>query len=539
MLAAAGRARLALALESAADAIRRRHRTLDAGPIEDAAEAMLRRLWDAQAGMVAPEAAAFRQDPRYEARVVASFDAAAAATAPVMTEAVRRWYMVAMTRGARRVVAQVGISEAMTAPRRLWVDPPGVGPDGLADVPLDAAGHAVLSGTVFSVRNREAERWLEQNAARLVSRVDAETRDRIRRIVAEGRVAGLSSERIARQIRSEYRYMGVGSPLGHIQSRAHLIAVTETAFGYEKGKRLAVDRMADAGLRMEKSWLTVGDGHVDPTCSDNEGAGAIPYDESFPSLVEEPPAHPGCRCTVTYRTLTRAERTDLPEPVAAAKAPTDPFTLNGPDPFKGRLAPETVTRNLSDFPKAVQREVDATFGELARDYPASARSVRNVAYDAHMGDEYAYVTSSAPDRIYMNLGPRFKDPRLLTESMVEDAGPSRLHAKAFDLDPSLPWHSVGGRPGEAIKGVIDHEWGHVMHRANRPLIDGFLHDTLPARLEARGVTATRNSLYGHQNEAEWWGELFAEARSRRPFADLSPAGQETRRWLRETAGEWR
>lgn len=472
-------------------------------------------------------------DVRLEARVARAFDAVADETRAGFVAGVRAWYSTAMVLGARRVVRQVGASATeATATVPPWVEPPRV-IDGTADVPLDDAGHAVLAGTVFSVRNREAAEWLDANAARLVRRVDAQTRDRIRRIVADGRVAGWSSERIARAIKGEFAYMGVGSPLGHIQSRAHLIAVTETAFGYEKGKRLVVDRMADAGLRMEKSWLTVGDGHVDPTCSDNEAAGAIPHDESFPSLVEEPPAHPGCRCTVTYRALSRGERTDIPEPPApAVRVPTDPAVLNGPKPFRGSFADTGLYADLPELPRPIANEIRSSLAANARDYPAAARTFRGTTYGIPSAAEtdIALVTHSGSAaegtlRTYMTVGDKFKDAknlRTLQADLAEDA-------VVYPKYGPTPWRTTGD-----VKGVIDHEWGHVVHRAHGEAIDAFLSRTLPERLAARGGAGTVHpSQYAAANAREQWAELFSEARSARAYGDLSPAGQVTREWLHE------
>ncbi|MGW0795906.1 phage portal protein [Streptomyces sp. NPDC002692] len=48
----------------------------------------------------------------------------------------------------------------------------------------------------------------------------------------------------------------------------------------------------------QKSWLTAVDERVCPICITNEGAGAIPIRQQFPSGHSIPPGHPSCRCTV-------------------------------------------------------------------------------------------------------------------------------------------------------------------------------------------------------------------------------------------------
>ncbi|MFI1535572.1 phage minor head protein [Streptomyces anandii] len=48
----------------------------------------------------------------------------------------------------------------------------------------------------------------------------------------------------------------------------------------------------------QKSWLTAVDERVCPVCITNEGAGAIPLNQQFPSGHAYPPGHPSCRCAL-------------------------------------------------------------------------------------------------------------------------------------------------------------------------------------------------------------------------------------------------
>lgn len=63
--------------------------------------------------------------------------------------------------------------------------------------------------------------------------------------------------------------------------------------------------LQNAGLEMEKSWLTVGDSRVSEGCAANAAAGWIGLEEEFPSDGtydrQRPPRFPGCRCDILYR----------------------------------------------------------------------------------------------------------------------------------------------------------------------------------------------------------------------------------------------
>ena len=65
---------------------------------------------------------------------------------------------------------------------------------------------------------------------------------------------GQSYDDIARAIRDRFEGFSAPSPLKHIRSRSHLIAVTELGDAYEAGNRAVIDGLVDAGLVMEKRW---------------------------------------------------------------------------------------------------------------------------------------------------------------------------------------------------------------------------------------------------------------------------------------------
>lgn len=153
----------------------------------------------------------------------------------------------------------------------------------------------------FDLRHPRAVAYLEQHGYGLISQIDAVTRGNIATIISNGAYEGWSYNRMAREIISLYSFMADGRPQQHIDSRAHLIAVTEVGNAYEAGQDIVIREMQEAGEQMEKNWLTVGDNRVSAGCAANQAQGWIPYPQTFQSGHQHPLRFPGCRCTTLYR----------------------------------------------------------------------------------------------------------------------------------------------------------------------------------------------------------------------------------------------
>ena len=158
-------------------------------------------------------------------------------------------------------------------------------------------------GIRFDLRNPRAVAYLEEHAAALVTRIDETTRDYIRTVIVEGASVGASYNEMAKRLIERYKEFAIGKPQKHIDSRAHLIAVTEVGEAYSRGNYIVGEGLRDAGLQMEKSWDTVGDDRVSAGCRENEAAGWIPFDATFPSGHLRPLRFPGCRCALLMRTV--------------------------------------------------------------------------------------------------------------------------------------------------------------------------------------------------------------------------------------------
>jgi hypothetical protein len=165
---------------------------------------------------------------------------------------------------------------------------------------FDSFGFAEMDIS-FALANPRAIGFLERHAAELVTNIDETTRSMIAKIVRKGVEEGYSYNKVAEQISSRFTQFRVGKPQLHIESRAHLVAVTENRMAYEAGNMEAGQFMKRQGLSMEKYWMNSGDDRVSDGCLENSAAGWIDIDEAFPSGDDTSPRFPGCRCDILYR----------------------------------------------------------------------------------------------------------------------------------------------------------------------------------------------------------------------------------------------
>ena len=154
----------------------------------------------------------------------------------------------------------------------------------------------------FRLDNPKAMQRLRAVAAERITKINQVTKERIKEIIVEAKDKGYSSDKLSKSIQDEFAQMSIGKPQLHIQSRAHLIAVTETAEAYGYANKFSADEIQDEiNMPMEKFWQTQEDDRVSEGCQENQDAGWIDLNELFPSGHDREPRFPGCRCTVLYR----------------------------------------------------------------------------------------------------------------------------------------------------------------------------------------------------------------------------------------------
>jgi hypothetical protein len=154
----------------------------------------------------------------------------------------------------------------------------------------------------FDLEHPLAVSWLERHGADRVTKINEVTRKRIREIVTVAARDGKGYDWAAEKIMDEFSAFAVGRPQEHIDSRAHLVAVTEVGDAYEEGMLRTGRFIAGESVTLEKSWITVGDERVDEgICGANADQGWIDLETAWQSGHERPLGHPACRCAMIMR----------------------------------------------------------------------------------------------------------------------------------------------------------------------------------------------------------------------------------------------
>ena len=179
--------------------------------------------------------------------------------------------------------------------------------------PIESAGAKALEASgkqqtaefgvqvAFGLKNPRAVEWLRQHAAERVADINDTTRKEIAGIVTRGIEADQTYDQIAKEIGDRFGEFGQTKQQAHIQTRAHLVAVTEIGDAYERGNRFVVDEIEAQGIDIEKHWRNSGDGRVSAGCLANSADGWIPLNQPHTSGHQEPLRFPGCRCWEEYR----------------------------------------------------------------------------------------------------------------------------------------------------------------------------------------------------------------------------------------------
>ena len=318
-------------------------------------------------------------------------------------------------------------------------------------------------GVAFDLRHPYAERYLWEHGAVNVSNINKTTEDYIRTVVAHGAEEGWSYDRVARAISDRFEEFAVGKPQQHIDSRAHLVAVTEVGMAYEAGNRTVANSLSEMGLQMEKSWLTAGDNRV---CSEEcelnqnaapENSGWIPIDEPFPSGHQQPLAHPACRCAALYRR----------RPGPGVRAAAGPVTvLSNPNDIVNAMADQyekrwgwDATHTREDF---IRRNAER-YNALAADSQSAEsfrRAVEQVANDYGIEPLTTIVTKAGAGEEYIaaEYSSGTKTIRFVTHQGVPKSQPgvSILESVA----------NVHEHYDDANVGTYIHEYGHYISDTN-------------------------------------------------------------------------
>ena len=131
--------------------------------------------------------------------------------------------------------------------------------------------------------------YARERSTALIGGLENTTKEALRTLVSDTIAQGGTVQTLKKDLEAH----------GFSASRATTIARTETTQSLRVGKREAAERQG----RDEQLWQT-NSADACPECIENEEAGWISMDESFPNGDD---VHPNCSCAVQYRTAALHE----------------------------------------------------------------------------------------------------------------------------------------------------------------------------------------------------------------------------------------
>lgn len=186
----------------------------------------------------------------------------------------------ALVRGITLPVSQEALREAETMAMRQAKTLV----TGEARTQLKAIGEVIRDGLQHGDNPRLVARRLE-----MIDSLDSVRAKQLAKYIRDLEKMGLSPEEIKKRASRMKNKL--------LRDRRETIARTEARYAQEEAS--AVE--ARAAGKQYKSWMTMGDDRVSHLCISNENAGWIDIDKPFPSGHDQPPGHPRCRCTLSYR----------------------------------------------------------------------------------------------------------------------------------------------------------------------------------------------------------------------------------------------
>lgn len=163
----------------------------------------------------------------------------------------------------------------------------------MAEPALAYGGKATVEATgiaiSFDLANPRAVAYLRDRSLSMAKNINDGVKEQLRQRLVEGVEQGKSIAEIAKDLGDFYDQQS--------QWRALRIARTEVLAAYAEG---SLEGARQAGLE-EKRWITA-PGHKDTDeCDENQRAGWIEREQSFPSGKMAVPNHPNCQCDIVFR----------------------------------------------------------------------------------------------------------------------------------------------------------------------------------------------------------------------------------------------
>ncbi len=141
----------------------------------------------------------------------------------------------------------------------------------------------------WSLTNPKAQDFIRRHSLQLARNINDTTKESIRAVLRTGMDLGEGLDKLGERVKSVLDDASIW--------RSRMIAQTETINAYAEGSE---QLYREANVK-EKEWLDGQEGAC-PVCQDLDGT-KVGIDEGFDAgefgNVSHPPAHPGCRCTIS------------------------------------------------------------------------------------------------------------------------------------------------------------------------------------------------------------------------------------------------
>ena len=134
--------------------------------------------------------------------------------------------------------------------------------------------------------------WVRSHSFDLITGINSRTLRRVRQAIEQFQ----TTEGMTRRELEEMLEPSFGP------NRASMIAVTETTTAYYEGGRASIEKARQSGVEVVEVWNTNNDGLVCEICGPRHRTARYggPQGEYKYGWEDPPPAHPRCRCWVTY-----------------------------------------------------------------------------------------------------------------------------------------------------------------------------------------------------------------------------------------------
>lgn len=423
-------------------------------------------------------------------------------------------------------------------------------------------------GFMFDPGWPEVRRWVDEHGTELAVNLSATQHEALKQLINRSAVMGeFGPDELSRMIRplvgmvprealAVQRYYealrrdGMGHKAAMKQMlnyaarvhrhRAMRIARTELAFAFNQGVEQGVRQAQAQGLigRVKKRWLTAFDERVCPICRPLDDV-TVEQKDTFPGGYTLPPAHPHCRCSVTYEEQEppvlkpadkpptekpKPEPKERPKPVEQPKPkperkPKQEAWQKGPQPgdFKSDADAQSwaskkykhILWELEGLDPDVLNKSIKMFDQLAQEYPEVVKRLKYVGTRKSKGPFSGYqwkkgqYAHAATNGQYIGINPVYY-------------GDYGKFLASCNRGAMGGWHPRGST---GVESVLTHEFGHQVHnwllaqtdKAFLPVVatDGF--GLVNATVDRWIKDAPVNDLCGYAktNGREKFAEAFA------------------------------